>query len=102
TPGGMPGARDRSARQTTTPPPAWNLGGASQQEIGEPDSPYGSPEPAYPRGFGPQPRGVAGPAREPYTPHTPRTGQRGAEAPISTNQLASVLNGAIQQQTDRL
>jgi uncharacterized LabA/DUF88 family protein len=99
TPGVAPGARDRSARQTPTHPPAWNLGGASQQQIGEPDSPYGSPEPAYPRGFGPQPRGVAGPAREPYTP---RTGQRGAETPISTNQLASVLNGAIQQQTDRL
>ncbi|HEY7021538.1 MAG TPA: NYN domain-containing protein [Ktedonobacterales bacterium] len=98
TPGGMPGARDRGARRTSTQPPAWNTGDAPQ-EIGEPDSPYVSPEPAYPRGFGPQPRGVAGPVREPYTP---RTGQRGAETPISTNQLANVLNGAIQQQTDRL
>jgi uncharacterized LabA/DUF88 family protein len=96
-----PGMRDRSARQAPTQSPAWNLGGASQQtpHIGEPDSPYASPEPAYPRGFGPQPHGVAGPAREPYTP---RTGQRGAETPISTNQLASVVSSAIQQQTDRL
>jgi uncharacterized LabA/DUF88 family protein len=101
-PGGMPGMRDRSARQTRTQPPAWGSDAVSSQEIGEPDSPYVSPEPAYPRGFGPQPRGVAGPAREPYTPHTPRTGQRGAETPISTNQLANVLNSAIQQQTDRL
>ena len=98
TPGGMQGVRDRHARRTSTQAPAWNTGDASQ-EIGEPDSPYASPEPAYPRGFGPQPRGVAGPAREPYTP---RTGQRGAETPISTNQLANVLNSAIQQQTDRL
>jgi uncharacterized LabA/DUF88 family protein len=98
TPGGLSGVRDRSARRTSTQPPAWNTGDASQ-EIGEPDSPYASPEPAYPRGFGPQPRGVAGPVREPYTP---RTGQRGAETPISTNQLANVLNSAIQQQTDRL
>jgi uncharacterized LabA/DUF88 family protein len=98
TPGGMQGVRDRGARRTSTQPPAWNTGDASQ-EIGEPDSPYVSPEPAYPRGFGPQPRGVAGPVREPYTP---RTGQRGAETPISTNQLANVLNSAIQQQTDRL
>jgi uncharacterized LabA/DUF88 family protein len=98
TPGSM---RDRSARRASSQPPAWNLGEADQQstQFGEPDSPYVAPEPAYPRGFGPQPRGVAGPAREPYTP---RTGQRGAEAPISTNQLANVLNGAIQQQTDRL
>jgi uncharacterized LabA/DUF88 family protein len=98
TPGGMQGVRDRGARRASTQPPAWNTDDASQ-EIGEPDSPYVSPEPAYPRGFGPQPRGVAGPVREPYTP---RTGQRGAETPISTNQLANVLNSAIQQQTDRL
>jgi uncharacterized LabA/DUF88 family protein len=37
--------------------------------------------------------------REPYTP---RTGQRGAETPISTNQLAGIVSSAIQQQTDRL
>ena len=98
TPGGMPGMQERRARRTPTQPPAWNSGDASQ-EIGEPDSPYGSPEPAYPRGFGPQPRGVAGPVREPYTP---RTGQRGGETPISTNQLANVMSSAIQQQTDRL
>jgi uncharacterized LabA/DUF88 family protein len=98
TPGGMPGARDRGARRTSTQAPAWNTSDASQ-EIGEPDSPYVSPEPAYPRGFGPQPRGVAGPVREPYTP---RTGQRGGETPISTNQLAGIVSSAIQQQTDRL
>lgn len=97
---GMPGMRDRNARQAPTQPPAWSLGGASQQ-IGEPDSPYVSPDPAYPRGFGPQPRGVAGPVREPYTPRTGRT-ERGGETPISTNQLASVVSSAIQQQTDRL
>ena len=75
TPGGMQGVRDRHARRTSTQAPAWNTGDASQ-EIGEPDSPYASPEPAYPRGFGPQPRGVAGPAREPYTP-THRAAWRG-------------------------
>jgi uncharacterized LabA/DUF88 family protein len=42
---------------------------------------------------------VAGPAREPYTP---RTGRQGADTPISTNQLASIVSSAIQQQTDRL
>jgi uncharacterized LabA/DUF88 family protein len=99
TPGGVSGMRDRGARQARTQPPAWDSGVVSSQEIGEPDSPYGSPEPAYPRGFGPQPRGVAGPAREPFMP---RTGQRGAETPISTNQLAGIVNSAIQQQTDRL
>jgi uncharacterized LabA/DUF88 family protein len=98
TPGGMQGVRDRGARRTSTQPPAWNSGDASQ-EIGEPDSPYVSPEPAYPRGFGPQPRGVAGPVREPYAP---RTGQRSAETPISTNQVAGIVSSAIQQQTDRL
>jgi uncharacterized LabA/DUF88 family protein len=94
-----PGMRSRSARPAQ--PPAWSLGEPSSQEIGQPDSPFVSPDPVYPRGFGPQPRGVAGPVRETYTPRTGRT-ERGAETPISTNQLANLVSGAIQQQTDRL
>jgi uncharacterized LabA/DUF88 family protein len=93
-----PGMRDRGARPAQ---PGWNLSGAPQR-IGQPDSPYAAPEPAFPRGFGPQPRGVAGPVREPYTPRASRT-ERGMDAPpISANQLASVVSSAIQQQTDRL
>jgi uncharacterized LabA/DUF88 family protein len=92
------GARERRA----TPEPSWDIGGAQQsQPTRQSESPFGSPEPSFARGFGPQPRGVAGPAREPYT----RTGrnERGADTPpMSSNVLASTVTHAIQQQTDRL
>ncbi|MGH2486994.1 MAG: NYN domain-containing protein, partial [Ktedonobacterales bacterium] len=92
------GARERHA----TPEPSWNIGGAQpSQPARQAESPFGSPEPSYARGFGPQPRGVAGPAREPYT----RTGrnERGADTPpMSSNVLASTVTHAIQQQTHRL
>ncbi|MBA3825073.1 MAG: NYN domain-containing protein [Ktedonobacterales bacterium] len=64
-------------------------------------SPYGSPEPSYARGFGPAPRGVASEYRSPTAPAHSRFA-RNEGAPISTNQLASVIAEALQQQTDRL
>jgi uncharacterized LabA/DUF88 family protein len=69
-----------------------------------PSTPYGSPEPAHARGFGPVPRGVASEYRAPLSsPRYSRAAERlGEGAPISTNHLASILMEAIQQQTDRL
>ena len=90
------GSRERRA----TPEQSWDIGGGAQPSR-QAESPYGSPEPSFARGFGPQPRGAAGPAREPYT----RTGrnERGADTPpMSSNVLASTVTHAIQQQTDRL
>ena len=71
-----------------------------QAQIGQPESPFASPEPSVVRGFGPQPRGVAGPARETFA-RTGRT-ERTDTPPISSNQLATMVTHAIQQQTDRL
>ena len=90
------GARERSA----TSDQGWDIGSGTQQ-VRQSDSPFGAPEPSFARGFGPQPRGVAGPAREPFT----RSGraERGADTPpMSSNVLASTVTHAIQQQTDRL
>ncbi|HEY7835751.1 MAG TPA: NYN domain-containing protein, partial [Ktedonobacterales bacterium] len=81
-------------------PEPWNVASAYQQ-IGQTHSPFTAPEPTIPRGFGPQPQGVAGPISD-------RTGRatRGERAtdtpPMSANQLGAVLSQAIQQQTDRL
>jgi uncharacterized LabA/DUF88 family protein len=51
------------------------------------------------RGFGPQPRAVAQPAREPQ----PRGTRNTLDAPpISSNTLASTITGSIQTMTDRL
>ncbi|HLZ25520.1 MAG TPA: NYN domain-containing protein [Ktedonobacterales bacterium] len=71
-----------------------------QTQIGQPESPFGSPEPSVVRGFGPQPRGVAGPARETFA-RTGRT-ERIDTPPMSSNQLANMVTHALQQQTDRL
>jgi uncharacterized LabA/DUF88 family protein len=93
----MPAARDRAPQQDNQ---AWNIGSAYQQ-MNQPTSPFGAPEPSFARGFGPQPSGVAGPAREVY----PRTGrpERGIDAPpISANQLGAIITQAISRQTDRL
>jgi uncharacterized LabA/DUF88 family protein len=67
-------------------------------------SPYGSPEPASARGFGPTPRGVASEYRgqSPFSHgRLARTGGEGGP-PISANHLASIIMEAMQQQTDRL
>lgn len=78
----------------------WNIASAHQQ-MGQPRSPFGAPEPNMARGFGPQPHGVAGPAPE-RTGRGAR-GERATDAPpMSANQLGAVLTQAIQQQTDRL
>lgn len=61
---------------------------------------FGSPEPQMARGFGPQPRGVAGPAPSSFQ-RAPR--ERGVDVPpMSPNQLGTLVTHAIQQQTDRL
>lgn len=70
----------------------------------EPRNPYGSPEPAFAHGFGPQAYGVAGPPRETFA-RAARTahGERDMDLPpMSANQLSTVITGAIQKQTDRL
>ncbi len=81
------------------PQPQWGIESA-QQTLRQPESPFAGPEPSFARGFGPQPRGIATPAREVYT----RPGrERGTDVPpMSSNQLASMVTQAIQQQTDRL
>ncbi len=66
-------------------------------------SPYGSPEPAHAKGFGPTPRGIATEYRGPTNYGHARLSRAASEgAPISANQLASIVMEAIQQQTDRL
>ncbi|HEV8194503.1 MAG TPA: NYN domain-containing protein [Ktedonobacterales bacterium] len=93
----MPATRDRAPQQDRQD---WNIGSAYQQ-MNQPTSPFGAPEPSFARGFGPQPSGVAGPAREVY----PRTGrpERGIDAPpMSANQLGAIITQAISRQTDRL
>jgi uncharacterized LabA/DUF88 family protein len=81
----------------------WDIA-SSQQQMRERRGPFVSPEPSFARGFGPQPSGVAGPARETY-PRTTRTGRGDRDVdvpPMSANQLGAVITGAIQRQTDRL
>jgi uncharacterized LabA/DUF88 family protein len=81
------------------------------QHIGEAQSPFASPEPTPARGFGSPPRptplsegrtarteGLLG-GHATRTAHTSRSGEI---PPLSTNQLATVLAQAIQNQTDRL
>lgn len=64
-------------------------------------SPYSSPEPAFARGFGPTPTGVAAPVRESYP--RPSRIERGADtSAASVAQLGSVIREAISTQTDRL
>jgi uncharacterized LabA/DUF88 family protein len=71
------------------------------QQIGQPQSPFGGPEPSSARGFGPVPRGVAMPAERGV--RMPRPDQRTVETGnVSANQLAMIFTQAIQQQTDRL
>ncbi len=70
------------------------------QQIGQPQSPFGGPEPSSARGFGPVPRGVASPAeRSVRMPRPERTVETNN---ISASQLATIFTQAIQQQTDRL
>jgi uncharacterized LabA/DUF88 family protein len=79
---------------------AWSVSNAYQQ-LNQPRSPFGAPEPNTPRGFGSQPQGIAAPFQE----HAAR-GARGDRVtdvpPMSANQLSAVITQAIQQQTDRL
>ena len=91
----------RQTRAERAEPQPWDVSAGTRQ-VRQPESPFGSPEPSYARGFGPQPRGVAGPLRE--TPYTrPSRTERGTDTPpMSSNQLASMVTHAIQQQTDRL
>jgi uncharacterized LabA/DUF88 family protein len=81
--------------------PSWDISTA-QQYVRQEDSPFGAPAPSFARGFGPQPRGVASTAHDPYTPRPTRT-ERGTDTPpMSSNQLANMVASAIAQQTDRL
>ena len=77
----------------------WDIASGAQQ-LRQRESPFGAPEPSFARGFGPQPRGVAGPVRESFT-RTGRT-ERPDTPPMSPNVLATTVTHAIQQQTDRL
>jgi len=92
----VPGTREPIERTQAHQP--WSISQA-QQQISQPSSPFGAPEPSSPHGFGPQPRGVAQPYHEPLT--RPLRTDREAP-PISPNQLAQVISSALTQQTDRL
>lgn len=99
TPGAGYTGYGRATREQPAAQQPWDIGEA-QGQIRQSESPFGAPEPSFARGFGPQPRGVAGPAREFY-PRTGRT-ERTEAPPISPNQVGSMVTQAIQQQTDRL
>lgn len=95
----------RTPRRTPTEP-AWDATpqqaaqSAAQQPAAE-ASPYSSPEPAFARGFGPTPSGVASPVRESY-PRTTRV-ERGVDpVAAAVAQVGSVIREAIGAQTDRL
>lgn len=92
--------RERPATLPAATAQPWELAAGSQQAR-QPESPFGSPEPSFARGFGPQPRGVAGPARESFA-RTQRTDRGLDTPPMSSNQLGAMVTHAIQQQTDRM
>ncbi|HKW21602.1 MAG TPA: NYN domain-containing protein, partial [Ktedonobacterales bacterium] len=110
-----PAVRGRGSRSVTpsrsaTPPapsaPAarnaetsWDMPTA-QHHMQESASPFGSPEPSFAHGFGPQSSGVASPLHEPL-PRI-RRGERSGDVPMSANQLGTIITSAITQQTDRL
>jgi uncharacterized LabA/DUF88 family protein len=80
---------------------AWNVG-VAQQQLGQPHSPFGAPEPHTPRGFGAQPQGTAMPYQE-RPPRAPRTERaNGDMSSAALSQLGAAFTQAIQQQTDRL
>lgn len=85
-----------AARQPESP---WSLSTA-QEHVQEPSSPFGSPEPSFAHGFGPQSSGVASPLHE-NLPRI-RRGERSSDVPMSANQLGMNITSAITQQTDRL
>ncbi len=81
-------------------PDTWSVSSAHQQ-LGQPRSPFGSPEPSAARGFGAQPLGTASQFQE--RPGRDSRGERATDLPpMSANQLGAVITQAIQQQTDRL
>ncbi|HEX6543137.1 MAG TPA: NYN domain-containing protein [Ktedonobacterales bacterium] len=99
-----PAPRARTSRPSTPaahyPESPWNMATA-QGHVQEPESPFGSPEPSFAHGFGPQSAGVATPLHETTT--RVRRGERAGEAPpMSANQLGTIITNAIAQQTDRL
>jgi uncharacterized LabA/DUF88 family protein len=79
---------------------SWNVSQAYEQ-MRQPRSPFGAPEPNTPRGFGQQPQGIATPYQERSLRST-RNDRQMDVPPISPNQLGSIITSAIQQQTDRL
>ena len=85
-----------AARQPESP---WSMSTA-QEHVQEPSSPFGSPEPSFAHGFGPQSSGVAGPLHE-NLPRI-RRGERSSDVPMSANQLGMNITSAITQQADRL
>ncbi len=107
------GSRSVTPSRSTTPPapsappaPAarngetpWDMSTA-QRHMQESESPFGSPEPSFAHGFGPQSSGVASPLHEPL-PRI-RRGERSGDVPMSANQLGTIITSAITQQTDRL
>jgi uncharacterized LabA/DUF88 family protein len=99
-----PAPRARASRPSAPssapqPESPWSMSTA-QQHVQEPSSPFGSPEPSFAHGFGPQSSGVAGPLHE-NLPRI-RRGERSSDVPMSANQLGMNITSAIAQQTDRL
>ena len=93
--------RERPAPLAAATAQPWEIAPGPQQQTRQPESPFGSPEPSFARGFGPQPRGVAGPARESFA-RTQRSDRGLDTPPMSSNQLGAMVTHAIQQQTDRM
>ncbi len=95
-------AYEPPAAATVAPPP-YTPEYAAPAAPARNSSPFGSPEPAHARGFGPTPRGVASEFRVAPAPRISRVDRSNeGTAPISPNHLASIIMDAIQQQTDRL
>lgn len=93
------GTSHPAAQATRRPEAPWSMSTA-QQHVQEPAGPFGSPEPSFARGFGPQTSGVAAPLHE--TQQRTRRSERSGDTPISANQLGTLITNAITQQTDRL
>jgi uncharacterized LabA/DUF88 family protein len=90
-----------AALRPANEPDDWSVGAAYQQ-LGQPRSPFGAPEPNAARGFGAQPQGTATQYQD-RPARAARTERGIAEAsPAGLAQLGSTLTQAIQQQTDRL
>lgn len=109
TPGGRaPSGQNAGQWQGNTPRGVAPTSGRNNTQAPTSASPYSSPEPAFARGFGPLPSGVASSTRDQYAPpytRNGRNGERNGESALLTSQVNAAIRDAkesFQQQTDRL